>query len=763
MQHPGIASLLDGGEATDGTPYLVMEYVDGTTIGAWCDEQKLPIQSRLKLFVDVCEAVAYAHRNLVVHRDLKPSNILVDRHGRVKLLDFGIAKLIEPNSEATGADQRLFTPEYAAPEQVRGEPVTTSVDVHALGLLLYGLLTDAAHSSHKNSTPAAYEQAILNQEPTRPSQAVTDAGAEACARAQLRDLSPAKLRAHLRGDLDAIVMKALRKEASERYASVEALSEDIGRHLRHEPVHARRGGLRYRARRFVQRHAAAVVMASVAVLSLAVGLAVALWQAEVAGAERDSARRAALTSERTVEFLQGLFKQADPSESRGRTVTAVEILEKGARTIDQQLNDEPGVRARLLLALGNAQLGLGEFQPGAELLERGLADARQDGDVVLIGSAMDYLANARIWQGDLPGNEAILREALTTLALPDNEAGDLVRARLEVRLGTRLTGRSEHVEAEQWFRQGMARQQRWKGRVQPEVILPFTSLLHATNRFPEAETLLRESLETLRRERPDDPLRALMAGQLGSNLARQGKNAEGVVLIRESIAARIVVYGEDHHSVDTARNNLALALSSLRQYDEAEQLLRQGLASRTARHGPGHINVAQGQMALASLLQNTERPGEAEPLWRAAYATISAQLGNESRPAAMATMGLGRSLRDLGRFDEALVHLQHAAKTNTLIGPAAMESASRAHVEALRVHLARGDRDLDCDTFAQNASALTEGSALYGYGRAILGACWRDHGDAVRGEAAITEGIKILASSEFADQEEHLYAQSLLH
>ncbi len=762
LQHPGIAGLLDGGESADGTPYLVMEYVDGKSLAAWCDEHRLGIPARLKLFLAVCEAVAYAHRNLVVHRDLKPSNILVSSEGRVKLLDFGIAKLIEPNAELTGAEHRLFTPEYAAPEQVRGEPVTTSVDVHALGLLLYGLLTGRRPFGALASTPAAYEHAILNQTPTRPSQVVAEPFEEAASPAVQRDLTPARLRAYLRGDLDAIVMKALRKEAAERYASVEALSDDIGRHLRREPVAARRGNFRYRARRFVQRHAAAVAMASLAVLSLGVGLAAALWQADIARSERDSARRAALTAERTVDFMQGLFKQADPFEARGRSVTAIEILEKGVRTIDNQLNDEPGVRARLLTALGNAQVSLSVFEPGAKLLERALDDARRDGDVVLIGSVMDSLANARIWQGDLPANEAILREALA-LPLPDTEAGELVRARLEVRLGTRLTGRSALSEGEQYYRQAMARQQRWLGRVQPEVILPFTGLLHAGNHFEEAEHLLREALELLRRERPDDSLRALIAGQLGSNLARQGKNAEGAELMRESIAAKIIVYGEDHHSVDTARHNLALTLTKLDEFPEAERLMRQVLASRLHRHGPQHVNVAQTQLALAGLLTDTGRAAHAEPLWRTALATISQQMGAESRPAAMATMGLARSLRDLGRYDEALATFELTARTNAAIGPSALESVSRAHIEGLRVRLARADHPIDCAAEERMAPDLAVGTALHGYGRAILGACWRANGEKERGQAFIVEGIRELEAAHYGGREEHQWAQAQLH
>ncbi|WP_257386878.1 serine/threonine-protein kinase, partial [Tahibacter caeni] len=270
LQHPHIAHLVDGGVGADGRPWLALDYVDGVDLHSWCDARQLDLRQRLDLFLNVCDAVAHAHQHLVVHRDLKPSNILVRRDGVVKLLDFGIAKLLDPQS-ASISTMRLFTPEYAAPEQVRGELVTTAVDIYALGLLLYELLSGQRPYKVDRPTPAAYERAILDQEPTRPSLSLTRDAAQADAVAANRHLTPQRLRRELRGDLDAIVLKALRKQPQQRYASVGELVADVRRYLQRQPVAARRGNWRYRTARFLQRHAAATALGAVAVLALAAG------------------------------------------------------------------------------------------------------------------------------------------------------------------------------------------------------------------------------------------------------------------------------------------------------------------------------------------------------------------------------------------------------------------------------------------------------------------------------------------------------------
>ncbi|MEO6690694.1 MAG: serine/threonine-protein kinase, partial [Dokdonella sp.] len=352
LQHPNIAHLVDGGVTAEGKPWLALEYVDGEDLRTWCDQQRLDIDARLRAFLTVCDAVGHAHQRLVVHRDLKPSNILVGRDGVVKLLDFGIAKLLDASVEGISAT-RVFTPEYAAPEQIRGEVVTTSVDIHALGLLLYELLSGRRPYQVANSTPAAYERAVLDQEPTRPSLIVarTQDGNMGDIIAAKRDMSAVRLRRELRGDLDAIVLKALRKEPAQRYASVADFASDIRRYQQRRPVHARRGNWRYRGGRFLRRHALSVALGGLTFIALVGGLTVATWQAQVARTERDSARQA-------LEFMRVLFDNADPTRQKGDQVSVRDLLDSGVRNVRVAMQGQDSARADLLLTMASAYLGL---------------------------------------------------------------------------------------------------------------------------------------------------------------------------------------------------------------------------------------------------------------------------------------------------------------------------------------------------------------------------------------------------------------------
>ena len=308
LDHPNIAHLIDGGVTDDGLPYLMMEYVEGIRIDRYCDRQQHATNERLRIFLAVCEAVHYAHQNLIIHRDLKPSNILVTDKGQVKLLDFGIAKLLD-NEDATApifleellltrTGMRVMTPEYAAPEQVRGEPVTTASDVYALGIILYELLTGKRPYRLRGLTPAEVERIVCDQEPARPSTAVTGLLADAETRtitpyevSRMRSTQPDKLRRRLAGDLDTIVMKALHKDPTRRYGSAEQFAEDIRRHLMGLPVQARPDAVAYRASKFIRRHRAGVAGAILVFLSLLGGIAATTWQARVADRERRKAEQ----------------------------------------------------------------------------------------------------------------------------------------------------------------------------------------------------------------------------------------------------------------------------------------------------------------------------------------------------------------------------------------------------------------------------------------------------------------------------------------
>jgi serine/threonine protein kinase len=746
LAHPGIAGLLDGGESGRGDPYLVMEYVDGTTISAHCDAQRLDLNARLRLFLEAARAVAHAHHRLVVHRDLKPSNILVDRNGRVKLLDFGIAKLLESDGSRTRTGGQLFTPEFAAPEQVRGEAVTTSVDIHALGLLLYVLLTGRRAYAQTGSTPAGYEHAVLSQDPTRPSQIAGADDADALQLAQLRHLSPARLRSQLRGDLDAIVMKALRKEPSERYPTAEAMIEDVERHLRREPVLARRGSLRYRARRFVQRHALAVALSGLALASLAGGLGVALWQFDTARHERDVARRQSLTAERTVDFLNGLFARADPYESAGESVLAVDLLEQGARSIDIELAAEPAVRVRLLTALGDSFAGLDMNPRSLELLEAALAPARELDDPVLLGRVLLSLATARGRAGDAAGEVALIEEAMA-LVLPADAVGRMLRARIEFHLANDLSSRSEHAEAERWFVSALDTMRQVNGRVDPEYTIAYSSLLHSLGRAGESEVLLRDALATTIRETPENhPGRAVLTGQLGINMMRQGRVEEGITMTRQALAAKIAGFGEHHRSTEVTRHNLAHALGGAGRWEEAEALHRDNLSNAVARGDVDSMRIAGTQAALARVLLDSGRAQESLSLWQDARRIVARETGERGILYGITSQGLGRALLALGNHDAADTTLQAAETAFRGAGNAGRGGATRSLVERIRVQLARGDAAPACEALAQALQAMPPGDFEHGYAQVTLGACRRTLQDAGAG-TDIAAGIATLRAT----------------
>ncbi|MEM1093811.1 MAG: protein kinase [Bacteroidota bacterium] len=377
LQHPNIAHLIDGGSTEDGLPYFVMEYVEGQPITAYADAQRLPIAERLKLFQTVCDAVQYAHQNLVIHRDLKPSNILVTAEGQVKLLDFGIAKLVadEPTADAvrTQTGMRVMTPEYAAPEQIKGEPITTATDVYQLGILLYELLIGTRPFRLHERARHALEQAILQDQPTRPSTAVqtttTAADDSTPTVANARSTSLERLQRNIRGDLDTIVLMALRKEADRRYNSAAQLAEDLRRHQEGLPVEARPASVGYRVERFVQRHRAGVAAAAVMLVLLTSAGIFSAVQAQRAVTERDRARSEAIASETVTNLLVDLFQQADTGRTEGETITVRQVLDDAPARLEAELPDQPAIRGRLLSRIGRVYANLSLYEDADSILQ----------------------------------------------------------------------------------------------------------------------------------------------------------------------------------------------------------------------------------------------------------------------------------------------------------------------------------------------------------------------------------------------------------
>jgi eukaryotic-like serine/threonine-protein kinase len=423
LAHPHIADLIDAGVSVTGQPYLVLEYVPGHHIDRYCDENKLGIEARIRLFLDVLVAVADAHSNLIVHRDLKPSNVFVSNAGEVKLLDFGIAKLLESEGEQrptaiTVEGRGAMTPEYASPEQLTGAPVTTATDVYALGVLLYVLLTGQHPAGSNLRSAADLVRAIVDTEPARPSEAValiTGANsADTDTKAAQRTSTPDKLSRLLRGDLDTIVAKALKKNPSERYGSVTALADDLNRYLRHEPIKARPDALAYRSAKFVRRNRTAVALAAVAIVGTAVGLVGAVLQTRTARAQRDFAIRQLSRAERIDDLNQLLLTEVG---GQGNPLTVNELLQRAERVVEHEpIANDPANHVELLISIGELYSLVGDNERGLHVLDQAYRLSRGLSEPSTRAKASCSLSTATSRKGELAKAESLIQEGLRELS-----------------------------------------------------------------------------------------------------------------------------------------------------------------------------------------------------------------------------------------------------------------------------------------------------------------------------------------------------------
>jgi eukaryotic-like serine/threonine-protein kinase len=678
LDHPNIAGLLDGG-ITDGLlPYLVMEYVEGLPITEYCDRHRLSLTERLRLFQHVCSAVHHAHRNLVIHRDLKPSNILVTSAGQVKLLDFGIAKLLNPalspiSQPVTRTEFRMLTPEFASPEQIRGDPLTTGTDIYSLGVLLYELLAGQSPYRTTRGRPQELTGAVLEDEPQRPSVRVvaiprSDAGSNASVLslegiAAARGTTPERLRRRLRGDIDAIVLMALRKEPGRRYPSAELLAQDIEHHLGGEPVLAHRGSRWYRASKLLRRHAFVSAAAGMTMLTLVGGAAVAIRESRVAERERARAEAAleqveqALEESREVtDFLMGLFAANDPAAAQGDQVTARELLERGVAR-SGELSGRPLLQARMLHVVGRVYMSLGRYARARELLESALAIRRgRLGDVhSQVAETLHSLANALSHEGRLTEAEPMLREALAirreVLGPEDAEVGQTLNA-----LAVLLHLRGDLEAAESTYRQALEVERRALGDEHRDVVRTesrLAVLLRDRGDSDGAEAMLQRTLLLNRKLYGDiHPEVASNLLQLGSSrLARQ--DARGAdSLFRQTLEIRRRLYGEEHPAVAQSVIQLAMALADQREYGQADSLYGVGIAMQSRLLGTDHAMVGYSINSLGLLKLERGRLEDAERLFREALAIIRGAYGDHFN-ATLPLENLGRTVAALGRTSDA--------------------------------------------------------------------------------------------------------------
>jgi serine/threonine-protein kinase len=671
LEHPAIARLIDGGATEAGQPFLAMEFVEGEPIDAYCDRRRLDVVARLELFLVVCEAVSYAHQKLVVHRDLKPGNILVTSEGRPKLVDFGIATVLDAADagSVTAALDRRLTPEYASPEHIAGRAVATTSDVYSLGVILYELLTGRRPYYWTTRALDDIQRVIADTDPPAPSASVrrTTSQSEGREAAALRRTTPERLARRLRGDLDTIVLAALRREPERRYPSVEQLALDLRRHLGQLPVSAHRDSFAYRARKFVRRHALATCAAALAFLFLAAGGSAFAWQAREARRERDRALTARAQSEAITQFLQDMLASVDPSRS-GRNVTVQEVLHAAARRLETELRGQPLVRASLHETVGSTYLALGLYEE-AETQLRAAYDIRVEAlgarHREVAESAID-LATALHAQHEFDEAVQLLDGAVAVCRAAGETSGAALTTALSS-LGAvrRAQGRLDDAESLQREALDVCRARGDAESLEVATCLNnLAGVLFARQRFDEAVPLLEDALR-IRREQlgEEHPLVAQGTDNLAVLLANTGDLDAAEPLYAKALELEIRLLGPEHPDVAVTRRNLAFLLTARGRYAEAETELRTCLAIRAKLFEASDARRVIAQIDLAKLLLAEGRGDEAARLVDAALAaTAGLARETDARRAALA-LGAGFFERrgDGARAEELLSELERGS------------------------------------------------------------------------------------------------------
>ena len=701
LNHPNIARIFDGGVSDNDQPYLVMEYVEAASVTEHCDRRDLDIDQRLRLFLTICEAVGYAHQNLIVHRDLKPSNILVSDTGQVKLLDFGIAKMLSDDDVdaagpplTTGAGRFLMTPEYAAPEQVTGDTVTTATDVYALGVVLYELLTGERPYRIASRTPSQIEDTICRTVPVRPSTAVRSKRS-----GKTDDQAPVRTARRLRGDLDTIILKALSKEPERRYAGAAQLADDLRRHLSGLPVEARPDSPAYRISKFVRRHTLPVTAAVVVIVALIIGLAVSIAQTRVANAARE---RADVVN----EFLREMLASADPYAD-GPEVRVVELLDRAGALLPTRFVRRPDLEGPLRYTLGTSYMELGMYDQADEHLGRALELLREYDDDVYVNT-MATLGNLRRRLGDYQAADSMVSEALERdrvrhgsrhrrAALRYGELGSIKweqgdyegaeeffahsldihqetdgpdSLNVAVALGHLAVLRADQgriVEAEALYRRALALQRAIFGDNSPEIPQTLTHIgiiRDDLEDFEEAWQLHTEALGLYRRIRGErHPDVAYAMSNLASVETNLGNYARADSLQRAAIDINIEVYGEDHTVVGILYNNMAFRLKAEGNLDGALDSYRRAVATWRAGLPPGHPYLGYGLHNMGTTLLAMDRDDEALPVLKEAYDLRVALLEDDNPERAGTSSVYGEALARMGNIAlaESLMVAAHAS------------------------------------------------------------------------------------------------------
>ena len=740
LSHPNIASLIDGGSTDERLPYLVMEYVDGLPIDTYCNSNNLGLRQRLRLFQRVCDALDYAHRNLVVHRDIKPGNILVDHHGEPKLLDFGIAKLLDAGSydltqALTRADSRALTPNYASPEHVLGQPVSIASDIYSLGVLLYELLTGQSPYRQTLDSRRSIELAILETDPERPSAAVTREGSVSIA-------PPERLRRQMSGDLDNIVLKALQKQPERRYLTAAEFRDDIERYLTQRPVSARPDSFFYRAGKFIRRNALGVATAAVFGATV-VGL-VTFYTTRLA-VERDAAELEAQRSDEIATFMTSLFENASPHRSKGTPVTAVELLEQGFERIES-LDVEPALQAGLMESIASNMMALGRHDLSLPMSQRSLEilESQSPTDDLAISVVVNTLGETYRQMGQLELSEPYQRRAVamaTDIFGPEHENV----AYFKMRLGVTLYEMRRTEEAIALKQEALDQLVALGLGESPAAIDARGNLANAlvrVGRYREAEAMHRQTIELS--DRIDGelaPNTLIRKSTFSALLTRIGKHTEAAAFIDTAIAGGRRVWPENYDVFAYFYSNKCAIYNRLGRFDIAIPACETATAVAETNFGTEnrlYARMLRGQAASYVDIGNVDAAARAYAM---AVTAVEAATGTDSAPYSVLQTRVAKLRIATGELAEAEALLRDALEKPDHLGRATTQAAQHR----LAVVLSRTNRPAEAaalfeETLADMAAGMGELSGLL----PILGdaiAHYRRHGD---NERALLHGQRVL-------------------